>query len=149
MESNSAISYTVTPINQQCQNSTNIKVVSNLGTSTNSTNNELDTVLQQAKLDAQYDSTSITVKKIYGGNSNNTINKKNNQIKNKTKLIIYNNFKIKFKKKVYNIQSNNEINAMKLFLNDRIYKGDNIITVNESVYILRANYKNKFVKISD
>jgi len=145
MESNSAISYTVTPINQQCQNSTNIKVVSNLGTSTNGTNNELDTVLQQAKLDAQYDSTSSTVKKLYGGND--TINKKKN--KNKTKLIIYNNFKIKFKKKVYNIQSNNEINAMKLFLNGRIYKGDNIITVNESVYILRANYKNKFVKISD
>jgi len=129
----SAVSYSVTPANQKCQNATTVNIVSNPGTTASGTSSELDSVLNQSTADQQYDVSSSPVKKLYGGR----------------KINIYNLYKIKFKKKIYNIKSNNEMNALKLFLNGRIFKSDNIITINNSLYILRGNYKNKFVKISD
>ena len=129
----SSVSYSVTPANQKCQTATTVNIVSNPGTTASGTSSDLDSVLNQSTADQQYDVSSSPVKKLYGGR----------------KINIYNLYKIKFKKKMYNIKSNNEINALKLFLNGRIFKSDNIITINNSLYILRGNYKNKFVKISD
>ena len=60
-------------------------------------------------------------------------------------------FKILFQNNISFIDSINEINAMKKILNGKIYKKNYLIEVynnnKKSVYVLRANKKNKFKKL--
>lgn len=118
----------VIPVNSHCSAIPN-KTVINPPTGTTSANNIAlaDSTSTQLNASAQYDNVdSITVKPMYGGNEN---------------------YKIKYRKKDYTILANSEENAIKIILNGRVYKKDSLLEINNSLYVIRANYKNKFKKI--
>lgn len=129
----SETSFEIAPANQNCKNVINNQVVESAPNTTNSNaSDNVNSTLDQHTLDSQYDNTdAITVKPMYGGSKK---------------------FKIILKKKIYLIQSNNEINAIKNVLNNKIYKTDNLLEIidnnnKQSLYIIKANYKNKIKKI--
>ena len=121
-------SHEVIPINSHCSTIPN-KTVINPASGTTSANNIAlaDSTSTQLNASAQYDNVdSITVKPMYGGNEN---------------------YKIKYRKKIYNILTNSEENAIKIVLNNKVYKKDSLLEINNSLYVIRANYKNKFKKL--
>lgn len=129
----SETNFEIAPANQGCKNTMNTEVVQSAPNSTNSNaSDNINTTLDQHTLDSQYDNTdAIVVKPMYGGNKK---------------------FKIILRKKEYLIQSNNEVNAIKNVLNNKIYKTDNLLEIfdnnnKHSMYIIKANYKNKIKKI--
>jgi len=115
-------SYKVIPINNKCSSVSNKIVV----LETNNINN-VNQINNQLIASSQYDNVkNIIVKPMYGGNKS---------------------FNIIYRNKEYNIISNNEINAIKNILQNKIYKKDYLLNINDSLYIIRANYKNRFKKI--
>jgi hypothetical protein len=84
----------------------------------------------QTTASAQYDSDIASPESMYGGNSS---------------------YKIIFRKKSTFIPSSSEKDAIKIFLNNKIYKRDYLLEIiqnnKKSIYIIRANYKNKIKKI--
>lgn len=60
-------------------------------------------------------------------------------------------YKIIFRNKTFSSNGKSELDAIKKILNNKIYKKDYLIEIynnnNKSIYIVRANYKNKFKKI--
>jgi len=130
----SEINFEINPVNQNCKNVVNNQIIqSDPNTDNDNVSSNVNTTLDQHTLDSQYDNTdAIIVKPMYGGNKK---------------------FKIIFKKKEYLVNSNNEINAIKNVLNNKIYKTDNLLEIKgnnnnkHSMYIIKANYKNKFKKI--
>ena len=129
----SETNFEINPVNQNCKNVVNNQVIqSDPNTNNNNASSNVNTTLDQHTLDSQYDNTdAIIVKPMYGGNKK---------------------FKIIFKKKEYLVISNNEINAIKNVLNNKIYKTDNLLEIKcnnnkHSMYIIKGNYKNKIKKI--
>ena len=129
----SETNFEIDPVNQNCKNVVNDQVIqSDPNTNNNNASSNVNTTLDQHTLDSQYDNTdAIIVKPMYGGNKK---------------------FKIIFKKKEYLVISNNEINAIKNVLNNKIYKTDNLLEIKcnnnkYSMYIIKGNYKNKIKKI--
>lgn len=120
--------FDITPANHACQHASTEVVKSQPNTSNSNTSNDIQANHQQHQADSQYDNAdNIEVKPMYGGNKN---------------------FSLLFEKKNYKINSNNEINAIKQFLNNKIFKKDKLIVVNNgSTYLIKKNYKNKFKKI--
>ena len=125
-------SHDIVPINSQCQGRVETKIVSQPGTDSNQAAKDIQNTENQQAINAQYDSVDdMKVKPMYGGNML---------------------FKIIFRNKVSNIYQNNEKNAIKELLNNKIYKKDHLLEIFNnknvrSVYIIRGNYKNKFKKI--
>ena len=124
----------IVPVNNKCQGHAETKIISNPGTDTNQAAKDIQSGNNQNKADAQYDAVDdMKVKPMYGGKNNNIL------------------FKISFMNKKWDIYDINEKNAIKQILNNKIYKKDYILEISyhsiKSVYIIKANYKNKFKKI--
>jgi hypothetical protein len=132
----SSTDYDFKPVNHACDNVTNSSViVSSPGSQTAQSSKDISNVQNQHAADAQYDNVEAgDVKPLYGGES-------------KEKNIL---FTIKFLNKTVNILATDEKSAIKLFLNNKIYKKDNILEITHnkksSLYIVKNGYKNKFVK---
>ncbi len=123
--------YDINPVNNQCHNSVKTTIAPNYSGTTANTSKDIDNLNNQALANSQYDSAVIkTPKPMYGG---------------------YNNYKIIFRKKNYFINGKDEKDAIKIFLKDKIYKKDYLLEIIQknkaSIYIVRANYKNKLKKI--
>jgi len=126
--------FDIVPINKTCSSNINSTVIKpSPGSSGDNLDSNLNTLDAQNKVDAQYDSVdNIEVKSLTGGSLKNYI--------------------IKFRTKQYNINSNDEINAIKIVLNNKIYKKDYLLYINEknsnktSTYIIIRKQKNKFIK---
>jgi hypothetical protein len=123
--------YDIKPINSQCSTYVKTDIVPSHSGTTTIANNNIDSVQNQMTTSSQYDSDNITSPApMYGGN---------------------NNYKIIFRKKSSFINSNTEKDAIKIFLNNKIYKRDYLLEISQnnkkSIYIIRANYKNKIKKI--
>ena len=124
-------SFDITPVNTQCSTYVKTEIVNSHSGTTTNTNKNIDSVQNQTTASARYDSDNIdSPKPMYGGN---------------------NNYKIIFRKKSYFIQCSSEKDAIKSFLNNKIYKKDYLLEISQynkkSIYIIRANYKNKIKKI--
>lgn len=125
--------YDVKPINHKCSLSMNSYLTKPNPNSTNyNVSTNLNSVSNQHKLDSQYDNVdSLNVKPMYGGK---------------------NIFKIKFRNKYYNISGINDLDAIKIFLNGRIFKKDHLIEISynniDSLYIIRRKYKNKIIRLN-
>lgn len=127
-------SHEVVPINNKCQGHVETKIISNPGTDTSQAAKGIQSGNNQQSFDAQYDAVdNMKVKPLYGGKNNNIL------------------FKIYFMNKKWDVYDINEKNAIKQILNNKIYKKDYLIEISyqsiKSVYIIKANYKNKFKKI--
>lgn len=124
--------YDVKPINQKCSSTNNSYITKPNPNSTNyNTAANLDSINNQHKLDSQYDNVdNLNVKPMYGGQHI---------------------FKIKFRNVDYEIFGINELDAIKIFLNGRIFKKDHLIEISynniDSLYIIRRKYKNKIIKL--
>ena len=127
-------SFEIKPINSSCSNIENKDMLKPAyGSTSDNMNKDISNLDNQANANAQYDNVdSMEVKPLYGGYY----------------LI---NYSILFRKNIYKINSDSEINAIKLLLNNKIYKRDYFLEISnknkKSVYIIRGNYKNKFSKI--
>jgi hypothetical protein len=125
--------YDIIPVNHGCSSSTSSLLIKpTLNSSTGNATTDITASSNQYDYDAQYDNTdNIIVKPLYGGS-----------------LI---KFKIIFKNKINYIYSNNEINAIKDVLNNKIFKVDNLLEIfhnkEKSMYVIQKNYKNKIKKI--
>jgi hypothetical protein len=123
--------YDITPVNNQCTNAIKTVVVPSHSGATSDTNKNIDDLQNQSIASSQYDSADIkSPKPMYGG---------------------YNNYKIIFRKENYFVHGKDEKNAIKIFLKNKIYKKDYLLEIIQnnklSIYIVRANYKNKVKKI--
>ena len=123
--------YDITPVNSQCSNTVKTTIVPNYSGSSANANKNINDVQNQTTANAQYDSNNInSPQPMYGG---------------------YNNYKINFRKKSFFINGKNEKDAIKIFLNNKIYKRDYLLEISQynkkSIYIIRGNYKNKIKKI--
>lgn len=132
--------YDIVPVNNSCNNVINTNViVSSPGSDTSHSDKNITNTSNQYDANAQFDNIdNITVKPLYGGILNNI--KKN---------IL---FTIKFRNKIVNIEELNEESAIKIFLDNKIYKKDNLLEIiyknKSSLYIIKNGYKNKFKKIN-
>jgi proline racemase len=126
---NSEISHDVVPVNSHCSATPNKTVIAATSGTTASNNiNNVSQTNDQLAASAQYDNVgNISVKPMYGGNNNK--------------------YKIKYRNKEYNIISDSEVEAIKSILKNKVYKTDSLLEINNSLYVIRANYKNKFKKI--
>ena len=128
-------SHDVIPVNSQCSTIVNKSVISpSIGTETATTHSDIDSHINQVQASSQYDNVdSMEVKPMYGGNMNIYI--------------------VNFKNKIIILNGINEKEVIKKILNNKIYKRDNLLQIkiknskNESMYIIRGTYKNKFIKI--
>jgi len=129
--------YDVVPVNNSCSTTINSNVtVSSPGSSTSYSSKDITTINNQHALSGQYDNVdNMTVKPLYGG------------ILNKNIL-----FTIKFRNKETNIEALDEKCAIKIFLNNKIYKKDYLLEIYHknicSIYVIKNGYKNKFKKIN-
>jgi len=125
-----SVDYDITPINSQCSTYVKTEVVNSHSGITTNTNKSIDSLQNQITTDAQYDADITRPSAMYGGN---------------------NNYKIIFRKKSYFISGSSEQDTIKIFLNNKIYKRDYLLEISQynkkSIYIIRANYKNKIKKI--
>lgn len=126
-----SVDYSVTPVNNQCSTYVKTNIVPIHNSTSSITNKNIDSMQNQATASAQYDNPNIaSPKPMYGGN---------------------NSYKIIFRKKNSFIKSTSEKDAIKIFLNNKIYKRDYLLEISQynkkSIYIIRANYKNKIKKI--
>ena len=132
--------YDVVSINNSCSNVINTNVtVSSPGSDTSHSNKNITSVSNQYDADGKYDNVNnISVKPLYGG-----------ILKNIKGNIL---FTIKFRNKIVNIESLNEEKAIKIFLDNKIYKKDHLLEIiyknKSSLYIVKNGYKNKFKKIN-
>jgi hypothetical protein len=130
--------YDIIPINNSCSTINNSTVtVSSPGSATSYTNQDITNINNQHAVSGQYDNVdNLTVKPLYGG-----ILKNNNIL-----------FTIKFRNKEINIEAFNEKCAIKIFLNNKIYKKDHLLEIYNknkcSIYVIKNGYKNKFKKIN-
>lgn len=122
--------YTITPANQHCVASTNVKVISSPGTSTDNINNSVDGLNAQILADAQFDAPLKTVTSQYGGGEEET-------------EIQTQKFTLILKKKTTIIDALDEIDALQIFVSKKDIKKDTIVYVNNSTYILRVKDKIK------
>jgi hypothetical protein len=128
--------YDIEPVNSSCNNIINDTVIINSpGSTLNNSDKDIISGTNQHDADAQYDNVdNISVKPLYGGIKTNIL------------------FTIKFRNKIININSDSEYNAIKLFLNNKIYKKDNLLEISYknkfSLYIIKNSYKNKFIKMN-
>ena len=129
-------SYIVEPANKSCGNFQNKSVVTNSPGSENAASlNSVNNVNNQLETSNQYDNVSnLTIKPMNGGNKNS--------------------YQIEFKKKKYIINDvNNEKEAIKKLLKNKIYKIDYIVYVKNNFtkkikqYILRRNHKCKLTEL--
>lgn len=128
--------FDIVPINNTCSSNINTTVIKpSPGSSGSIQDNNLNNIDAQNKANSQYDNVdNIEVKSLTGGSLKNYI--------------------INFRTKQYNINSNNEINAIKIILNNRIYKKDYLLYINEKntnkieKYVIIRKQKNKFIKSS-
>ena len=132
--------YDVVPINNSCNDVINKDVtISSPGSKTAHSDQNITNINNQYDTNSQYDSID-NVKPLYGGILKNNMNTL---------------FTIKFRNKVVNIESLNEKIAIKVFLDNKIYKKDylleiihnNLNTHTSSFYIIKNGYKNKFKKM--
>lgn len=126
-----SVDYDIKPVNSKCSSYVKTDIVPSHSGTTSNTNNNIDVTQNQMTTNSQFDNPDIaSPKPMYGGN---------------------NNYKIIFRKKSTFINSNSEKDAIKIFLNNKIYKRDYLLEISKnnkkSIYIIRANYKNKIKKI--
>jgi len=124
--------FDITPVNSKCSNYVKTDIVSSHSGTVSNTSSSIDNFHDQAKASAQYDQDISSPKSlIHSGGSNN--------------------YKIIFRKKSNFINGNSEKDAIKIFLNNKIYKRDYLLEISQynkkSIYIIRGNYKNKIKKI--
>lgn len=126
--------FDVVPINKTCSSIINTTVIKpSLGSTGDNLDTNLNNIDTQNEVNAQYDNVdNIEVKSLVGGSLKNYI--------------------INFRNKQYNINSDNETNAIKIVLNNKIYKKDYLLYINEknnnkkSTYVIVRKQKNKFIK---
>jgi len=124
--------FDIVPANKTCSSNINTVVVKPSPSSSEaSLDNNINNLNAQSKVNAQYDSVdNIEVKPLTGGG--------------------FKKYNIDFRNKKYNINSDNEVNAIKMVLNNKIYKKDYLLYINEKnsnkmvTYIIIRNKKNKF-----
>ena len=125
-----SVDYDVIPVNNQCSTYVKTNIVPSYNSTSSNTNKSIDSMQNQTTANAQYDSDIASPESMYGGN---------------------NSYKIIFRKKSTFIPSSSEQDAIKIFLNNKIYKRDYLLEISQynkkSIYIIRANYKNKIKKI--
>jgi len=125
--------FNIKPANSQCINSPKTTTVSSSTSSVGTASQDITNMSNQGVSDASGDSVSTysDIKPLYGGA--NSI------------------YKIIFRNKTFSSNGKNELDAIKKILNNKIYKKDYLIEIfnnnKKSIYIVRANYKNKFKKI--
>jgi hypothetical protein len=128
-------SYDVTPANQSCSLQNKGIVTPNAGTPNSSLNQSTETTNAQLETSGQYDNVdNLQIKPLKGG-----MNKA---------------YTIKFRNKEYYIDNAiDEEDAIIKIIKNKIYKKDYLVEINEegtkdnSVYIIRGNFKHKFKKI--
>jgi hypothetical protein len=130
-------SYDIVPVNNKCSGIINHQaIVESPGAASAKTSSSIDTLDSQNKESTRFDNIDdMKVAPLSGGNNK----------KIKKYLIVFCN-------KKYDIYALNEIESIKIFLNNRIFKKDYLIEVidnikTRSVYIIRGFHKNKFIKI--
>jgi hypothetical protein len=145
MDSESDRGINIVPANNKCSSVVNSNViVSTPGSSTANQNTKLNAMSNQNTENTKYDSVEEP-KPMFGGVKNNK-------------------YLVKFKNNIFNIDAINEIEAIKIALNGKLYKTDffldisildknktinkNINKNSSSTYIIRGSkIKNKFIKI--
>ena len=138
--------YDVVAVNSSCSDVVNPDVItSSPGSPTAYSNQNITGVSNQHDASGQYDNVdNIVVKPLYGG----ILNKNNNKKNLKNNIL----FTIKFRNKSINIESIDEEGAIKIFLDNKIYKKDHLLEIYHnnkcSIYIVKNSYKNKFKKIN-
>jgi hypothetical protein len=129
--------YNVEPANKSCINVQNKNIVTNSPGSENAASlNSVNNINNQLETSNQYDNVNnFNIKPMNGGNKNS--------------------YNIEFKKNLYVINNvNNEKDAIKKLINNKIYKIDYILNIkNNSTkkvkqYILRRNYKCKLTELN-
>jgi hypothetical protein len=132
--------YDIIAVNNSCDSviHSNIIVASH-GSDVSHSNKNITSLSNQQDANAQYDNTdNMSIKPLYGG-----------ILKNIKENIL---FTIKFKNKIVNIDSFTEKGAIKIFLKNKTFKKDHILEIiyknRSSLYIIKNNYKNKFIKIN-
>jgi len=125
--------FKVTPGNSHCVNSQQVTTLSSSTSSIGKASQGITTMSNQSDSYSINDTTATnsTISSLAGGG--NTI------------------YKIIFRNKTFSSNGKNELDSIKKILNNKIYKKDYLIEIfnnnKKSIYILRANYKNKFKKI--
>lgn len=127
--------YDIVPANQECSSVDNKDSIQTTpGTTTAQASSGIDSFSSQHQANAQYDNVDdMQVNTLTGGSKHNYI--------------------INFKTKRTSIHGHNEIDALKKFLNNRVFKKDNLVEIKldnsnkPSIYVIRGNFKNKFKKI--
>ena len=129
-------SYDIVPVNNKCSGIINHQaIVESPGASSAKTSGSIDTLDNQSKESTRFDNIDdMKVTPLSGGEKN---------IKK---------FFILFSSKKYISYGLNEVDSIKVFINNRIFKKDYLLEIFEksnkkSVYIIRGFYKNKFIKI--
>ena len=126
--------YLVKSAVSQCKNTATVTTVSNPTSNTAQASQGITDTANQADSDASVDNvqTYSTILRSLNGGAN-TI------------------YKIIFRNKTFSSNGKSELDAIKKILNNKIYKKDYLIEISnnnkKSIYIVRANYKNKFKKI--
>lgn len=129
-------SYEIVPANNKCSGIINNQaIVESPDASSAKTSNSINTLDNQSKESTRFDNVDdMKVTPLSGGKKN------------------LKKFFILFSNKKYISYGLNEIDSIKVFINNRIFKKDYLLEIFEksnkkSVYIIRGFYKNKFIKI--
>jgi hypothetical protein len=129
-------SYEIVPANNKCSGIINNQaIVESPGASSAKTSSSINTLDNQSKESTRFDNVDdMKVTPLSGGKKN------------------LKKFFILFSSKKYISYGLNEIDSIKVFINNRIFKKDYLLEIFEksnkkSVYIIRGFYKNKFIKI--
>ena len=122
------------PSNSHCSNIKNeTLIIPQPGTATTDNLNNIDKLHNQMVANSVHDNVdAITVKPLYGGSKNV-------------------DFNINFRNKNYKVNDNNEVNAIKKILNNKVYKRDHLLEISyknkSSIYVVRGFKKNILFKI--
>lgn len=125
--------FNIIPANSQCINSSKTTIVSSSTSPEGKASQNITDINNQNTIDSSGDTinTYSDISAIYGGGNTS--------------------YKIIFRNKTFSSNGKNELDAIKKILNNKIYKKDYLIEIfnnnKKSIYIVRANYKNKFKKI--
>ena len=128
-------SHDIVPVNQACQGVIHKDVIAPTTASTPTTDvqKNINHTEQQSLENSKYDTIDqVDIKPLTGGKKMN--------------------YTIIFKNQQHKIIANSELDALKIMLNNRVFKKNYLVEIiknknTKSTFIIKANKKNKFVKV--
>lgn len=129
------VNYDFTPITQSTPIAANTKVISNSGSDSSNSNQQMDNVNHQAQENSKYDQEMPEVKPMYGGNINSYI--------------------INYKKKKYNVFGKNKEKVLQTFIKNKNIIHDEMIEIyleknlkkSKSIYVIKNILNNKKINL--